>query len=128
MFSRTRQKPADLFALSSGERRSAYRVRPSADAPIELSLGGRTVPVRDISAGGLSFAAAGFAAGDREQIAFCLPGLGACVTTDLEVVTVDADGLVHGRFLDLDGETEDALHLYVLQRQKQQIRGKGKGM
>lgn len=127
MFSRTKPKTADWFTLPSGERRRAYRVHPAPDDPIALSVAGRTVPVRDISAGGLSFADAGWVAGDRERIVFRLPNRDTEVATDLEVVSVDADGLVHGRFLDLDSKTEDAIHLYVLERQKQEIRREGKG-
>ena len=122
MFFRTKRKTAELFTLSSSERRDAFRVRPAADAPIELRMAGQQVTVNDISAGGLSVTAPGLAAGDRERTAFRLPGLDVEVPVGLEVVSVDPGDIVHCRFFDLEKAFEDAIHLYVLQRQKDQIR------
>ena len=122
MFYKTKKKPAELFSLPNGERRYAFRIRPSAASPIEFAVRGQTVCVRDISAGGLSFPGVPLAPEDRETIVFDLPGLNVTVTATIEVVSVDTDGVVHCRFIDLTAEIEDEIHLYVLQRQKQIIR------
>lgn len=122
MFFKNRNKPGELFSLPSQERRHAFRVRPSAEAPIAFAVRGQAVIVGDISAGGLSFSGAPCAAGDRESIVFTLPGLNTTITATIEVVKVDADGVVHCRFIAMATETEDDIHLYVLRRQKQMIR------
>ncbi len=107
-------------AVSTG--RTAYRVVPDPDDPIILQIDGRLSRVLDISATGFSAPPDVVDAGRRYPFSMDLPSAKKPVTGYVDVLRVADRELLHCRFVNLAPEELDALHHYVLVRQKEAIR------
>lgn len=101
---------------------SAYAVLPDPDDPVILQLDGRLVRVLDISAAGLSVPPDAVAAGRRYPFSLDLPSARRPIGGYVDVLPDDDSGYLKGRFVDLSADELDALHHYVLVRQKEAIR------
>ena len=101
---------------------TAYAVLPNPDDPVILQLDGRLVRVLDISAEGLSVPPGAVAAGRRYPFSLDLPSARRPIGGYVDVLTEDEPGALRGRFVELSAEELDALHHYVLVRQKEAIR------
>lgn len=109
-----------VHAPSSG--RTAYSVVPDSDDPIILQLDGNLSRVMEISA--VSFASPEGAAkpGRRYPFSMDLPTYRKPISGYVDVLPDVRDGELVCRFVDLSEEHTDALHLYVLARQKTALR------
>ncbi len=106
--------------------RSAHRVRPLPEDSLVLLVDGKPCRVYDISASGASFQAPRPAvAGDVRDMKLTLPYSDILIVGRIRIVAADQD-LARGAFLDLDEETKDQIHLYVLETQKRRIKQKNK--
>ena len=106
--------------------RSAHRVRPLPEDSLVLLVDGQPCRVYDISASGASFQAPRQAvAGDIRALKFTLPHSDILINGRVRIVAADQD-LARGAFMDLDEETKDQIHLYVLETQKRRIKLKKK--
>ena len=103
--------------------RSAYSVVPDPDDPIILQLDGRLSRVLEISAGGFSAPAEIAAPGRRYPYSLDLPTCGVPLGGYVDVLPdASGNGVLQARFVDLSADEFDALHRYVLVRQKEAIR------
>ena len=123
MFWKKKNKPEpDLFSYETVCRREFARVEPLPDRPVLVDLGGTEAEVLNVSAGGLACFCREVKPGEKRRIKFELPGQETVIETDFECLPTDDAAVCHGRFLDLPRRMEEALHLYVLQVQKERLR------
>ncbi len=103
------------------EARQAYRVSPDTDNPLLLSLEGQSLEILEISSGGLAFKNKGFKAENTYKVDFVLP-TGGAIKTHIKILRIDEEEICRCNFVNLDTKSEDALHRYVLVRQKDDLR------
>ena len=101
---------------------AAYSVVPDPDDPVILQLDGRLVRVLDVSAAGLSLPPNVVAPGRRYPFSLDLPTAAAALAGYVDVLPNAEGEVLYGRFVDLSADELDALHHYVLVRQKEAIR------
>jgi len=102
--------------------RADYAVLPDPDDPVIFQLDGHLVRVLDISAGGISIPSDVVAAGRRYPFSLDLPSARIPLGGYIDVLPDEDTGFLSGRFVDLSADELDALHHYVLIRQKEAIR------
>ena len=102
--------------------RDAYRVVPDPDDPVILQLDGRLVRVLDISADGFTLSSEAVAPGRRYPFSLDLPTARVAIAGYVDVLREEEPGVAQGRFVDPSADELDALHRYVLIRQKEAIR------
>lgn len=102
--------------------RAAYRVVPDPDDPIILQLDGKLSRVLDVSATGFSAPQGVVEAGRRYPFSLDLPTAKAPISGYVDVLAAADKSLLHCQFVNLAPEELDALHHYVLVRQKEAIR------
>lgn len=103
------------------EARQAYRVAPDSENPLFLNLEGNSLEIVEISSGGLAFKNQGLKAGAAYMIDFVLP-TGSIIKTRIKILRIDEEDICRCNFINLDVESEDSLHRYVLVRQKDDLR------
>ncbi|PIE36537.1 MAG: hypothetical protein CSA54_04165 [Gammaproteobacteria bacterium] len=110
-----------LSGKPSGHK--AYRVVPDPDDPIILQIDGKLCQVMEISATGFNTPDDVVTRGRRYPFSMDLPTSMTPINGYVDVLDegVNSKGLGY-RFVDLATEELDALHHYVLVRQKQAIR------
>ena len=104
--------------------RQAFRVTPDPEEPISLSINGKAVDVTEISSNGLAFHNEGFKSEDVFKVRFFLPRVFTEISANLEILRVDEDGICRCLLKDLDQDAEDAIHHYVLLRQKDDLQSR----
>jgi len=109
-----------VHAPSSG--RAAYAVVPDSDDPIILQLDGNLSRVLEISAVGFSAPEDAVKPGRRYPFSMDLPSYRRPLSGYVDVLPDVRDGELTCRFVDLSEEQADALHQYVLGRQKSALR------
>ena len=102
------------------EARQAYRVSPDTENPLLLSLEGQSLEILEISSGGLAFKNKGFKAENTYKVDFVLP-TGGAINTHIKILRIDEEETCRCNFVNLDTKSEDALHRYVLVRQKDDL-------
>lgn len=128
MFWKRKQTDSEIFSYEINDRRSSYRVSPSASAPIVFELNGEKVRVVNISAGGLAFKSKNFNDGDSLAVEFLLPDLDVSIASILEIKKIDKQNICHCQFKEIGEEEVETIHQYVLQRQKDLIQSKKNDM
>lgn len=111
----------DKKIKAPNEARQAYRVVPDPEDPLYLNLGGQSFEIIEISSGGLAFRNSDLQAGSTHMIDFVLP-TGGALKTRIKILRIDEEGICRCNFLSLGVDSEDALHRYVLIRQKDDLR------
>ena len=124
MFWKRKQTDSEIFSLTLNDRRSSYRVSPSANAPIVFDIKGHKARVVNISAGGLAFKCKHFNDGDSLAVEFLLPDLDVSVAPILEIKKIDNQNICHCSFKEIGEDEVEAIHQYVLQRQKELMQSK----
>lgn len=124
MFWKEKQDNSEIFSYEANDRRSAYRVCPPANAPIVFEFGGEKVQVVNVGAGGLAFKNKGFKSGDTQSIELLLPYQSITLATILEINDIDDENVCHCQFRKIGEDEIDAIHQYVLNRQKKIIESK----
>jgi len=102
--------------------RTAYRVVPNPDDPIILQLDGELTRVLDISANGFTAVSDLLTPGRRYPYSLDLPTARAPLSGYVDALPGGDEGLLQCRFVELGADDLDALHAYVLIRQKEAIR------
>ena len=120
MFWKKKSKDDKKFRAPD-EARQAYRITPDPENPIFLNIAGKSLEILEISSGGLAFKNQGFKAESSHRIDFVLP-TGGAIKTRIQVLRIDEEDICRCNFVNLDVESEDALHRYVLVRQKDDLR------
>jgi len=103
------------------EARQAYRVAPDSENPLFINLEGASLEVVEVSSGGLAFKNQGLKAGSAYMIDFVLP-TGGLIKTRIKILRIDEEDICRCNFINLDVDSEDSLHRYVLVRQKDDLR------
>jgi hypothetical protein len=111
-----------MFSYDADDRRSSFRVRPPSTEPIGIEFQGKSVFVKDIGGGGLSFRNNRFKVGDSQSITLALPGEDITVHVTMEIVEIDEQDVCHGRFTASSHEAINAIHRYMLTVQKDMLR------
>jgi hypothetical protein len=124
LFWKEKQDNSEMFFFESNDRRLAYRVRPPANVPIFFEFGGEKVQVVNIGAGGLAFKNKGFKSGDTQAIELPLPYHNITVMPILEINTIDDQDVCHCQFSEIGEDEIEAMHQYVLIRQKKIVQSK----
>ena len=121
-------KNNDPLVLSiDQERRSWFRVEPSPERPIYVSIGRDRYQVKDIAAGGAGIYRRDddkeLEPGEKYPFKMTLPLTDEVVSGTLRVVDI-SDSTYHCRFVDLSKEDREKIHLFVLEREKEELREK----
>ncbi len=124
-----RKKKSDEFAIEleeprneAAERRESFRIGADPDNPVIVTIGDLEYPVCNLSAGGLAIRARGLQAGKKYSIRLQLPDGSPVILTEIGVVSVSPQKLCRCKFLRLSLVSQDTLHRYILDREKEQIR------
>jgi c-di-GMP-binding flagellar brake protein YcgR len=125
LFSRKNNDP--LIVSIDQERRSTFRVEPSPERPIYVSIGHDRYQVKDIGAGGISIYCRDkdkeLEPGEKYPFKMTLPLTDEVVSGTLRIVDISGS-IYHGRFIDLSKEDREKIHLFVLEREKEELREK----
>ena len=111
--------PADA---AEGERRAAFRISPSPDQPVEITLDGQTYRAINISTGGLALEAPQLQVGRTYGIRLQLPDGSPAIHTELAVVSIARRGICRCEFVGISILSRNAIQRYVLTVEKQLIR------
>ena len=107
--------------INAGRERGAYRVVPDPDDPVILQLDGMLARVLDISANGFSCIVGNVQQNMRYSVKVDLPTEGGMITAFADVNLITEDDVARCQFVGLREEAQEALHRYVLVRQKAAI-------
>lgn len=114
----------DLAIEVAKDKRASFRVQPPLDAPLIFYVGREAYQVRDISAGGASFAAPpGVTLGEVLTIRFRLPYSGLAIQVGFKVRGI-REGTISGAFEGLSAADQENIHQYALEVQKNEARKK----
>lgn len=120
MFWKKKNKQEDKLKPPE-EARQAYRVAPDPKNPLFVNIEGNSLDIVEISSGGLAFKNQGLEEGSSYMIDFLLP-TGGRIKTRIKILRIDEKNICRCNFINLDVESEDSLHHYVLVRQKDDLR------
>ncbi len=120
MFWKKKNKPEKKLKAPE-EARQAYRIAPDPENPLFLNVEGNSLEIVEISSSGLAFKNQGLEAGSTYTVDFVLP-TGGSIQTRIKILRIDEEGICRCHFIDLDVQSEDSLHRYVLVRQKDDLR------
>jgi len=104
--------------------RQAFRVTPDSEEPINFDIDGKSVTVTEISSNGLAFLNDGFTGNEVFEVRIFLPKVFTEITANLEILRVDSEGICRCLLKDMDPNAEDAIHRYVLLRQKEDLQSR----
>ena len=120
MFWKKKKNKESKIEIDDSEIRGAFRVEPSAEAPIIFTFLGKKITAADISVTGISFVDDDFKVGQKEKVSFHLPGIPEKMTVEVEVVAIiKAKNLCGTRFNNLSEHQDELLSLYLVNRQKE---------
>ena len=106
---------------SPSEVRGSFRVYPSDEHPILLKVGDVKLKAVDISAGGISFDNKDFILGEKYPMEITLPKGKGSFKVATEILKIDDTNVCRCKILNLNPNQEDAIHSYILDRQKEEI-------
>ena len=124
MFWKEKQDNSEMFSFESNDRRLFYRVFPPVNVPMVFEFGGEKVQMVNICANGLAFKNKGFKSGDTQTIELLLPYQNVTLAPVLEIKTIDDQNVCHCKFREIGEDEIEAIHQYVLNRQKKIIESK----
>jgi len=113
---------SDITVEATDTGRKAYRVVPDPDDPIILQLDGKLCRVLGISATGFSISGDVVEAGRRYAFTLDLPTSRRPLSGYVDVTLARDRSLLHCLFANLQADDVEAVHRYVLVRQKEAIR------
>ncbi len=124
MFSRKNNDP--LIVSIDEEKRGSFRVEPPSRGPIEVSIGPHRYQVKNISAGGIGIYRRGeeeLEAGEEYPFKVTLPLINEVISGTIRIVD-SSDRAYHCPFVDLGDKEKEKIHLFVLERQKEDLKQK----
>lgn len=123
-----KKKPTDDLSIElpeadddTLERRESFRISTTSD-DVLVRIGEQDCRVVNISAGGLALKASGLREGYKYSIRLQLPDASPAIHTELEVISITRRGVCRCKFLQLSALSRNAIHRYILSREKAQIR------
>ena len=115
------KKPALGFLAPKFGPRESFRVRPSLGDPLFININKKSESILDISSGGMSFNNVGLTLHKNYTAAFDLPDEGLPIIAEILIVRIKDEEVCYAQFVGLSQKTEDRIHEYVLQRQKENM-------
>jgi len=112
----------DITITARPSKRQAYWVVPDPDDPVIFQLDGDLTRVIDISAIGVSISKDAVKTGRRYSFSIDLPSNKSPIVGYVDVMPDTEADFSHCKFVDLTTDEIDAMHQYVLVRQKEAIR------
>lgn len=116
----------DQVIHPSADQRKAYRYELENAGGINMDLYGTTVRLINLSAEGAAFPNTSYKIGDTAQAGLLLTKPWMRYTTlvkvTIEVVEVDEENVCHCLFKNCSDENREAIHKYILERQKADLR------
>ena len=100
--------------------RGAFRVYPSKENPILLKIGSTPLSASDISASGVSFPNQDFKLGEKYSMELTLPN-DEIMKLETEILKIDEKNICRCKIIGLNPDQEDAIHFYILARQKEEL-------
>jgi len=100
--------------------RGAFRVYPSKENPILLKIGSTPLSASDISASGVSFPNQDFKLGEKYSMDLTLPN-DEIMKLETEILKIDEKNICRCKIIGLNPDQEDAIHYYILARQKEEL-------
>jgi c-di-GMP-binding flagellar brake protein YcgR len=101
--------------------RESFRVRPSMEKPLFITINKKSDSIFDISSGGISFGHKGLSLHKTYTATFDLPDDGLEIIAEILIVRIKNDEICYAQFIGLSQKTEDRIHEYILQRQKENM-------
>ncbi|MBT3203241.1 MAG: PilZ domain-containing protein [Gammaproteobacteria bacterium] len=108
---------------NNGDHREAFRIRPGGDRPILLKAGGTSAYLVNISGSGCCFRSGYFKVGVVVAGTLTITSDDLVFPVTVRVVTKQRD-LCHCEFTKISSLAQEAIHAYVLDIQKLQIRNR----
>ena len=124
MFWKRKKTEPELIEIDADCKRSSFRVCPHKKYPVNSSVDGCEVRVVDIGAGGIAFANMHFREDAQYTASIKLPDYEREISVDLYIVSIDQNDICHCCFKRIKEEDVDAIHKYMLEVQKQELREK----
>ena len=121
MFWRKKQK-IDVDFADDGDHRQAFRIKPEQTRPIILTLQNNSYPVVNISGTGCCFRSHNYPEGTVAAGTLRIPSDDLIFPVTVKVVSKQRD-LCRCEFVRISESSANAIHSYVLEAQKNQIRG-----
>ena len=123
MFWKRKKADSDLFTIESDNRRGSYRVKPPEEEPVHVNLNNEKFRLIDIGALGFSFENKNFRVNDEYDVDFYIKGYIKKIIARMYIVAIDEQGICHCAFQELSKEDYEAIHKYMLEKQKAETRG-----
>ena len=118
-----------LFEFIDEGRRAFFRIKPSKKEPINIFIGSDKYHIKDICAGGIGFSirSEGEELKREKEYPFelRLPLINEVISGVVRIVHI-SHRIYHSTFVGLSSEDTEKIHLFVLERQKEDLREKGK--
>jgi len=115
------KKNALGFSTPKFGPRESFRVRPSLEEPLFININKKSDSIINISSGGISFNNSGLNLNKTYTAAFDLPDDGLPIIAEILIVRIKNNEICYAQFIGLSQKTEDRIHQYVLQRQKENM-------
>lgn len=112
-----------LFSIPD-EVRSAFRVTPSSNAPLKATLAKKPIEILNISSGGFCCKKTDIEIRKNYLAEIVLPPENKKISGEVKILGNDEENHCRCQFLDLARDFEDLIHLYVLNRQKEERENK----
>ena len=116
---KTKETSKKLFKNPTTTR-GAFRVYPSKENPILLKIGSTPLSASDISASGVSFPNQDFKLGEKYSMELTLPN-DEIMKLETEILKIDEKNICRCKIIGLNPDQEDAIHYYILARQKEEL-------
>jgi hypothetical protein len=117
-----------IFAMQKKETGAFFRVEPSSQEPIDVSIVADRYQMKDIGAGGIALyrrsGEKGLELGKEYQFKMLLPLINEVISGVSRIVYI-SDITYHCAFVDLGKEDREKIHAFVLERQKEELRRSG---
>jgi c-di-GMP-binding flagellar brake protein YcgR len=114
------------FFESPEEIREHFRVVPSSDEPIDMTLDNKKVSIIDISSGGFRCKNGNFSVGNFYSFHLYLPENTLKIYGKVQVLEITELNLCRCQFSSLDPKFENHINRYALNRQKEELQNKRK--
>jgi len=106
-------------------QRSTFRVAPWDSEPVHVRFGDESTKVVNISAGGMAFENHNFKEGEQHPVRLHLPGEYKDVVCTVTILRINPTGeICFTTFTEIDSESLDVIHHYVLTHQKSLLQKK----
>ncbi len=124
MFWKRKQNKDVFFVLEANDKRLGFRVLPHEDFPAEVRIEDRPIELVNIGAGGVAFNNVGLKKNNRHSVFLSLAGYKTIIQATICIINIDINNVCHCYFSEILEKDVDAIHKYVLDVQKIELREK----